>query len=186
MPNLHVVLAHYPVVNKCGDIIASAITNLDLHDIARAVKTYGARSFYVVTPLKDQQILAQKIIDHWIDGAGATYNPTRGRALETIMVLDTISDAIEDIQTTQNKHPKTVVTSARRYPSSIGYAELRSILKGDMPHLLIFGTAWGLANEFISEADYVLEPIGETSGYNHLSVRTAAGIILDRLAGNYK
>ena len=184
MPNLHVVLAHYPVVNKGGNIIASAITNLDLHDISRAVKTYGARSFYVVTPLKDQQILAQKIIDHWIDGTGATYNPKRGQALETIKVVDTISDVIEDVQAVQNRHPKTVATSARRYPSSIGYSELRTFLKGDMPNLLIFGTAWGLANQFISEADYVLEPIGDQSGYNHLSVRTAAGIILDRLLGN--
>lgn len=186
MPNLHVVLAHYPVVNKSGDIIASAITNLDLHDISRAVKTFGARSFYVVTPLKDQQGLARKIIDHWIKGTGAIYNPTRGRALETIMVVDTIADVIEDIQAKQNKHPKTIVTSARRYPSSVGYTALRTILKDDLPHLLIFGTAWGLANHFISEADYVLEPIDEKSGYNHLSVRTAAGIILDRLAGNYK
>ena len=183
MPNLHVVLAHYPVVNKSGDIIASAITNLDLHDISRAVKTFGARSFYVVTPLKDQQSLAKKIIDHWIKGSGAVYNPTRGRALEKIMVVDTIADVIEDIRARQNKQPKTIVTSARRYPSSVSYTELRTILKGDMPHLLIFGTAWGLTNHFISEADYVLEPIDEKSGYNHLSVRTAAGIILDRLLG---
>ncbi|MBT8351253.1 MAG: RNA methyltransferase, partial [Deltaproteobacteria bacterium] len=38
--NLYVALVHYPVVNKNGDVIASAVTNLDLHDIARAAKTY--------------------------------------------------------------------------------------------------------------------------------------------------
>ena len=184
MPDLHVVLAHYPVINKSGDIIASAITNLDLHDISRAVKTFGARSFYVVTPLRDQQVLARKIIDHWIDGTGATYNPARGRALETIKVVDTIADVIEDIQAEQKRQPKTIVTSARSYPSSIGYTELRTILKNGLPHLLILGTAWGLANQCISEADYVLEPIDEKSGYNHLSVRTAAGVILDRLLGS--
>jgi hypothetical protein len=52
-----------------------------------------------------------------------------------------------------------------------------------MPHLLVFGTAWGLAEAFISEADYILEPITGSPDYNHLSVRTAAGIILDRLLG---
>ena len=51
------------------------------------------------------------------------------------------------------------------------------------PHLLVFGTAWGLAETFISEADYILAPITGPTDYNHLSVRTAAGIILDRLLG---
>ncbi len=56
-------------------------------------------------------------------------------------------------------------------------------MKSGQPHLLVFGTAWGLAEPFISKADYVLEPISGASDYNHLSVRTAAGIILDRLLG---
>ena len=88
MPNVYVALIHYPVVNKSGDIITSAVTNLDLHDISRAAKTYGVKIFYVVTPLKDQQVLAQRIIAHWINGAGAVYNPARRRALETIKVVD--------------------------------------------------------------------------------------------------
>jgi hypothetical protein len=43
------------VVNKNGEIIASAVTNLDLHDISRVAKTYGVQAFYVVTPLRDQK-----------------------------------------------------------------------------------------------------------------------------------
>jgi hypothetical protein len=183
MPNLYVALTHYPVVNKAGDIIASAVTNLDLHDLSRAAKTYGVKSFFVVTPLKDQQVLAQRIIAHWIDGAGAVYNPTRRRALETIKVVDSMADVVEDIRRIENQHPKTVVTSARRCPASIGYDDLRNEMKNDRPHLLVFGTAWGLAESFISEADYVLEPIAGVSSYNHLSVRSAAAIILDRLVG---
>ena len=58
MPNLYVALTHYPVVNKKGNVIASALTNLDLHDISRAAKTYGLKSFFVVTPLEDQKELA--------------------------------------------------------------------------------------------------------------------------------
>jgi hypothetical protein len=186
MPNLYVALAHYPVVNKNGDIIASAVTNLDLHDISRAAKTYGVKSFYVVTPLKDQQVLAQRIIAHWISGAGAAYNPARRSALETIKVIDSLADVVEDIKSLENRYPETVVTSARRYPESIGYAEFRNVMKNGQPHLLVFGTAWGLAEPFISQADYVLEPIAGVSSYNHLSVRSAAAIILDRLAGSYK
>ena len=183
MPNLYVALTHYPVVNKSGDIITSAVTNLDLHDISRAVKTYGVKSFYVVTPLKDQQVLAQRIIAHWTDGTGATYNPARRRALETIKVIDSITNVVEDIKSIENQDPKTVVTSASRYPSGIGFAKCRAILTTNIPHLLVLGTAWGLAEEFISEADYILEPIMGSTDYNHLSVRTAAGIILDRLLG---
>ncbi len=183
MPNLYLALAHYPVINKRGEIIAAALTNLDLHDISRAAKTYGVKSFYVVTPLSDQQVLAKKIIAHWTGGAGAVYNPDRRSALELIKVKDSIKDVAEDIKGVENSYPKTVTTCARRYPASIGYAELRGILESSMPHLLIFGTAWGLAESLISQADFVLEPIAGTTGYNHLPVRCAAAIILDRLLG---
>ena len=183
MPNLYVALTHYPVINKRGDIIASALTNLDLHDISRAAKTYGVKSFYVATPLSDQQVLAKKIIAHWTEGAGAVYNPDRRSALELIKVKDSIIDVAEDIKGVENSYPKTVTTCARRYPASIGYAEFREILENGMPHLLIFGTAWGLAESLISQADFLLEPITGTTGYNHLSVRSAAAIILDRLLG---
>jgi len=183
MPKLYVALTHYPVVDKRGDIITSAVTNLDLHDIARAAKTYGVKSYYVVTPLVDQQGLVQKIISHWTSGSGAVYNPARRSALELIKVKDTIADVVEDIKDIENVYPKTVVTCARRYPTSTGYQEFREVLKSGKPHLLVFGTAWGLAESFISEADYALEPILGPTDYNHLSVRTAAGIILDRLLG---
>lgn len=183
MPNLYVALTHYPVVNKSGEMIASAVTNLDLHDISRAAKTYGVKSFYVVTPLKDQQILAQRIMAHWTDGAGAAYNPARRSALETLQVVDSIAEAVDDIRGLENKAPKTVATCARHYPSAIGYDKFREILENGEPYLLIFGTAWGLADAFITEADYILEPIKGPTDYNHLSVRTAAGIILDRLLG---
>jgi hypothetical protein len=83
MAKLYVALIHYPVVDKNGDIIASAVTNLDLHDISRAAKTYGLKSFYVVTPLEDQRELVERIISHWTNGIGAAYNPKRP-ALATI------------------------------------------------------------------------------------------------------
>jgi len=185
-PNLYVALAHYPVVDKRGDIITSAVTNLDLHDISRAVKTYGVKAFYVVTPLVDQQRLVQKIISHWTDGAGAVYNPARRSALELIKLKDTIAAVAEDINGIETVYPKTVVTCARRNTASTGYKEIREILKSGKPLLLVFGTAWGLADTFIAGADYILEPIMGPTDYNHLSVRSAASIILDRLLGTDK
>jgi hypothetical protein len=183
MPNLYVALIHYPVVDKNGDTIASAVTNLDLHDISRAAKTYGVKSFYVVTPLEDQKVLAQRIISHWTDGFGATYNPARCKALELIRIKDSLADVVGHIAGIENENPKTVATCARKYPSCIGYEEFRGLLDNGKPHVLIFGTAWGLAETFISQADYILEPIAGATEYNHLSVRSAAAIILDRLLG---
>jgi hypothetical protein len=183
MPLLYLALAHYPVTNKNGDIITSAITNLDLHDISRAARTYGVKSFYVITPLTDQKALAERIVTHWTHGAGADYNPARRDALDLIRLVDTIEDAARDIGNRERHYPKIVATGARKHPSSIGYAQFRGLLKKEMPYLLVFGTAWGLAESFRDQADYVLEPVIGATDYNHLSVRSAAAIVLDRLAG---
>ena len=184
IPNLYVALTHYPVVNKRGDTITSAVTNLDLHDISRTARTYGLKAFYVVNPLKDQKILIQRIIAHWTDGAGAVYNPARRRALELIRLNDSIREVAEDIKSIEHTYPKTVATCARRYPSSISFGGFRNMIENGIPHLLVLGTAWGLTESFITEADYVLEPIAGVADYNHLSVRSAAAIILDRLLGD--
>ena len=184
LPNLYVALVHYPVVNKNGDTITSAITNLDLHDIARAAKTYGVKAFYVVTPLDDQKEMTRRIISHWTQGAGATYNPVRRQALELIQLKDTIEGVCKQIEQIEGAPPQLVATCARRYPDSIGYTALRNLFGNGRSYLLTFGTAWGLAGEFINSADYILEPIYGETQYNHLSVRSAAAIIFDRLLGS--
>ena len=181
--NLYVALTHYPVLNKNGDVIASAITNLDLHDIARASKTYGVRSYYVVTPLEDQKVLIESIVSHWVKGAGSRYNPKRREAFELIDIKTSITEVMEHIRQKEGNLPKIVVTSARNNPNNISFDAFRDLLKGDHLYLLIFGTAWGLAEEYMPEADYFLDPIWGNSDYNHLSVRSASAIILDRLFG---
>jgi len=170
-------------MNKNGDTIASAITNLDLHDIARAAKTYGVKSFYVVTPLLDQKKLVHKIVTHWATGAGAQYNPMRCEALELIKINDSLDEVRDDIANEGFGYPKTVVTSAKKNSRNIYFNKFRKLLKGDSAYLLIFGTAWGLSEEIIQKADYLLEPIEGKTGYNHLSVRSVVAIILDRLIG---
>jgi len=183
MTNLYVALTHYPVINRNGDIITSAVTNLDLHDISRAAKTYGVRSFYVVTPLEDQKSLAKKIVGHWTEGIGSKYNPKRREALELIIIKNSIDDVKTHIREHHGDLPKTVVTSARHNPGNLSFGKFREMLKDGNLYLLIFGTAWGLPETFIAEADYTLNPVIGNTDYNHLSVRSAVAIILDRLFG---
>ncbi len=181
-PNLYLALIHFPVENKNGETITSAVTNLDLHDIARAARTFGVKRFYVVTPLKDQQDLTRKIISHWVEGYGAKYNPKRKEALGLVSVKGQYADAVKEISL-ENKgiKPVTVATTAKACDKSLGYEELREKLKQEKPYLLNFGTAWGLASDFMAGVDYVLDPISGPGSYNHLSVRSAVSIILDRL-----
>jgi hypothetical protein len=174
---------HHPVVDKNGATIASAVTNLDLHDIARASRTYGVEVFYVVTPLEDQKELVGRILDHWFHGVGASYNPSRRQALELIDLKESLDQVRADVEVRCQRRPMLVATSARFDSHDLTYADLRRKLKEGLPAVLIFGTAWGLAEDVIQGADYRLAPLrgALSDGYNHLSVRSAAAIILDRL-----
>jgi hypothetical protein len=184
-PNLYLALVHYPVINKHGDVIASAVTNLDVHDIARAAATYGVRGFYVVTPLVDQITLIQRLISHWTSGAGAVYNPQRRRALELVRIKENLNDVMADIHCDNGgaELPRTVVTSARNQRPVIGFETLRRMIGEGPPYLLVFGTAWGLSETLMSAADFALAPVKGPTTYNHLSVRSAVTVVLDRLLG---
>ncbi len=185
---LCIALVHYPVKGRKGETIASAITNLDLHDIARAAKTYGVERFYVVTPLTDQQALAGKIVAHWKKGAGAAYNPDRCQALDLVRITAGINDAVADAEKHYGAKVKTVATSAAESTRGIEFSRFRAILetpeKQNIAYMLALGTAWGLTEDFIAGADYILAPINGKAGYNHLSVRSAAAIMLDRILGD--
>lgn len=176
-------LIHYPVVDKNGETIASAVTNLDLHDIARAARTFGAKAFYVVTPLDDQIQLANQILDHWLTGKGAVYNPKRKKALELIRIKTSCDKMMEDVQKMEGCRPNMVVTSAVENERGVTYKELKVLLEKGEPCILALGTGWGLSKPFMDSADYVLEPIHGAGAYNHLSVRSAASIMMDRLLG---
>jgi hypothetical protein len=180
-PRIYVGLVHHPVINKNGDVVASAVTNLDLHDIARAARTYGAGAFYVITPVEDQATLVDRILAHWIQGAGGRYNPKRRDALSLIRVSRTVREATEDIARENGTTPKTVATGAASRRGAVPFDTLRRDLRDGTPHLILLGTAWGLAEDVFAAADRILEPIAGTGDYNHLSVRSAAAIILDRL-----
>jgi hypothetical protein len=183
--NVSIALIHYPVYNKNRQVVATAITNLDLHDIARAARTFGLHRYYVVTPVDEQRELAERIGSHWRDGWGATYNPKRKAALELVRVVASIETALGEIEQAFGRPAKIVATGAVRRPDSIDSDDLAALVGGDtaQPYLLLFGTGWGLAEEVFERADFVLAPIRGAGDYNHLPVRSAAAIILDRLLG---
>ncbi len=181
--SLHIALIHHPVLNKKGDIIGSAVTNLDLHDIARVARTYGVSRYYIVTPYSDQQNLVREMLDHWLTGHGGQYNPARKEALNIVRVVDNLEHVQENIVKRFNRKPFLVCTSARKQNCSISYSEVKKEINSNHPVLLLFGTAHGLAPELLQRAVHVLPPITGIADYNHLSVRSAASIVIDRLLG---
>jgi len=184
---LYIGLVHYPVYNKNDQIIASAITTFDLHDISRLGKTYGAKGFFVITPLADQRKLAERVIRHWLQGYGAKYNPNRTAALELAIISPSIEDSMAEIAGLEGKRPVLISTDASKQErGSITYSDAAALLRSEAVVFLLFGTAWGLSGEVIERSDYTLNPIEGRTGYNHLSVRAATAIILDRLTGSYE
>jgi hypothetical protein len=51
------------------------------------------------------------------------------------------------------------------------------------PLLLLLGTGWGLADSLIPSVSRILSPIDGPTTWNHLSVRSAGAVLLDRLFG---
>jgi tRNA (guanine37-N1)-methyltransferase len=181
---VYIALLHYPVYDKNGQVVTTAVTNMDIHDIARSGRTYGIRGFYVVTPVKALQKLALKIIDHWQEGYGSHYNITRKEALSLARIRDTLDDVLIDIERECGEKPLLVATSARSGGNRVSFIEFRDMLqRTTQPLLVLLGTGWGLTETIIAQSDYVLEAVEGPTDYNHLSVRAAAAIILDRLLG---
>jgi hypothetical protein len=184
MTALNIALIHHPVMNKRGEVIGSAVTNLDIHDIARTAKTYGVSQYFITTPYKDQQHLVRELLAHWQTGHGATYNPARKEALSIVELADSLEEVIAKLTEQYGVRPLVVATSALLRENTLSYAVLgQRITKGD-PVLLLFGTAHGLAPEILQLTDVTLPPIRGGTQYNHLSVRSAASIIIDRLLGS--
>lgn len=179
--NLFVALVHYPVENKSGQTITTSLTNLDLHDIARVSCTYGLGGYYVCTPVRDQQDLARTLIGHWRDGLGLQANPDRSEALGRVRVVDVLDSAVSDVTSRCGRRPKVVCTSAKA--GTLTYPRVAEWLR-DEPVLLVLGTGHGLHGSVVAQADGMLRAIRFLDRYNHLSVRSAASIMVDRLLGD--
>jgi hypothetical protein len=181
---MYLGLIHFPVKNKAGDEVTTSVTNLDIHDIARSARTFGFKNYFIVTPIKTQQELVKKILSYWETDTGNIYNSDRQDALSFTRVVDSIEEAMAKIEEIEGERPLLVATGANFEKYHGNESELINKIGVDnKPMLLIFGTGWGLHASVLDKSDYLLEPIfgGAQDGYNHLSVRSAVAIYLDRI-----
>ncbi len=180
--HIAIALVHRPVLDKEGLIVTTALTNIDVHDLARSARTYGCTDYFIVHPVPIQRELATRIVAHWTDGSSAKRIPDRKDALAIVRTVSTLEDAV----TALGANVEVWVTAARvrvvEGKTTLSFEAARARLEGEGgPVLLVFGTGWGLAPELIDGADAVLEPIRGVGPWNHLSVRSACAIALDRL-----
>ena len=195
---LYVTLLHSPVINRRGEQVVSAVTNLDIHDIARSSCTYGAKKYFIVTPIRDQHDLVGRILGHWQKERSKVGHPDRYRALQLVELAWDFAEVKRKIsEECGGEEPEVVLTDARELsPNGLSpesYAAFRARWEQERatrtrPLNVVLGTAWGAHDSFFPEVHRILAPVygpeGNAKGaYNHLSVRAAAGIILDRLFG---
>lgn len=108
-------------------------------------------------------------------------NPDRAEALSLVSVVDDLDGVLEAIREREGTQPVIFATGAASTKTSVSFTEAREIIHSATPSVILFGTGWGLTEETKQRADYLLDPITGNTGYNHLSVRSAAAIIVDRL-----
>jgi len=181
-----VCLAHHPVLDRAGEIVTTSVTNLDVHDLARSGRTYGIAGLVVASPVTAQLELVEHVVSYWNDPAHVRRIPGRREALALVKTCAAVPDSILLVESLSGLRPVVIGTSARPGPGRTSHAALRRSIREDpsIPRLLLLGTGWGLAPEILDSCDAVLAPVEESSDYNHLSVRAAGAIILDRLLGS--
>ena len=180
--NLHLALLHAPVLNKFGQTVAVSLTNLDVHDIARVSRTCGLGGYYIATPLVDQRALLDSLLGHWLEGPGREANADRAEALSLVRAAADLDEVLADVARRCGQAPRVVATSARGAGSATPGRVRRWL--GEGPVVLVLGTGHGLAPEILERADGVLRPLHALGGYNHLPVRAAAAMIVDRVLGD--
>lgn len=185
MSNLYMALVHHPVRDRTGETVTTSITNVDVHDLSRSARTFGLAGFFVVTPIEAQRRIVDAILSHWDTGAGRRRVPERREALALCQPAASIADAVAAIGAREGAKPRLVATAAAspagREPLAFADAARRRA-QDDRSWLLLFGTGHGLSSELLRDSEVLLPPI-RGGHYNHLSVRAAAAITLDRLVG---
>ncbi|MCR9162049.1 MAG: RNA methyltransferase [Nannocystaceae bacterium] len=174
---LRVALVHHPVINRNGEEIASVIDEFDVFDGGRLALTYGIPTLYVVNPVPAQRDKAARIIAHAKSDAR---DAARGR-MDALVWCASLEDAIADAS--RPEPPLLVATSAVAREPSVGFEDVRERLAGGSDVLLVIGKAWGLAPSVLRRCDAQLQPIDAGTGFNHLSVRAAMAILIDRIRG---
>ncbi len=185
IPPHYVALMHTEVIVEADRIGNTSVTSIDMHDIARSAKTYGIKNYFIVTELLDQQKIVRKLLDFWHTGGGVEYNASRHVAVRQVELMPTLAAVIADIEKKEGAKPLLLATSARavEHTRQITFYDQAQVWESKRPVLLIFGTGKGLAQSLLDRCDFILVPIEGLTTYNHLSVRSAVAIIVDRWLG---
>lgn len=182
--SMHVALLHDGMVDKTGTRVTTSVTLIDVHDISRSCRSYGIESFFVTHSSQSMRALVRSVKTHWDGDFGSTYNPNRQDALGVLSIAKDLDEVVAQIERSTGRFPKIIATSARDGDDRISYSAMKkTIADSAESYLLVFGTGWGMGPELMALADYTLKPIYGPVDYNHLSVRAACAIILDRLRG---
>ena len=180
--DLSIALLHENMLDKSGKLVTTSLTLIDVHDIARSACTYGVRSVFIAHPSETLRRLALTLREHWQSGFGSTYNPTRKEALASVEVVENLDQVMVAITARTGLVPQLIATSAREGGDRVSYPAVRTLMQNSQePYLLLLGTGWGMSPQLLSRAKYFLEPLRGPGAYNHLSVRSACAIMLDRL-----
>jgi len=187
VPRLAIGLVHYPIEDKEKNIVATNITNFDIHDIARAARMYSVENYYLIHPMQEQLMFVERVLDHWRVGQGAKFNPSRKRALERVKTAESFAAAFQDWGVPE---AMTVATHARPIEGveTLSFRGIRERMYDEKrPCFLLFGTGYGLTEEFMKGCSAILEPIkgAPPDDFRHLSVRSAVSICLDRIMGTW-
>lgn len=187
IPSHYVALLHGDMRLKDGRVGNTSVTTIDIHDIARSSTTYGVKNFFIVTPLIDQQSLVATMLEFWQESSkGESYNKQRHNALQYVRVKNHLDEVIQAITEKEGVPPVVIGTSARQsdmLAPLITYFDQEKVWKTKRPVLFIFGTGYGIDELLLKKCDFVLPPLQGFSNFNHLSVRSAVGIILDKWLG---
>lgn len=184
-PRLAVGLVHYPIEDKLKNVVSTNVTNFDIHDIARAARMYGAEKYYIIHPMKEQVMFVERVLDHWRTGEGSRFNPSRQVALTRVQTAESYEAALKDWDA---PNAMTIATHARPIPGvdTVSFRGLRQQMWDEKrPCFLLFGTGYGMTENFMKTCTAILEPIrgAPPDDFRHLSVRSAVSICLDRLMG---
>ncbi len=185
IPPHYVVLMHDQIKQADGRIGTTSVTSIDLHDTARSCATYGIKNFFVVTPLEDQQRVIDVFLSFWRSEEGKEYNLSRYKAVSRVLALKSLEEAIQTVRDQTGQEPLIIATCAKKHShtTKIDYKSQTTVWAHNRPVLFLFGTGQGLADAVVEKADYLLVPVNGLTDFNHLSVRSAMAIILDRWLG---
>jgi len=173
MSEIAVALVHYPVLNRHGHTMATAITSIDIHDFARSCAFYDIAPVYLVHPAAGMHALVHDITDYYQHGAGGTRNPARKEVLQAVCCVNSVQEIL------QQDDYQLWYTSATAPDDACVDPSMLLKIKGK--HLIVFGTGWGLDVENMPKENGWLSPIEGVGKVRHLSVRAALAIYLDRL-----